>query len=272
MLPAPPRLANKVDYWTEEQLFWLVENGLKYTGMPFWSGTGRADEVWTVVAFLRQMPALDVEGYEALTLGNAREFEDSAGHLVARGDIALQLAACDRCHDTSSAGAISALVPRLGGQSREYIAQSLRQYHADKRQSGMMEPVAAELDDQRITRLAHYYSTLRSPIHSNLAQADQQSVVRGRHLAQQGDTSRGLPACAACHGDDKLPVYPRLTAQPAPYTEAQLVLWQGGGRSQTPTGALMAEIAQRMTQQQIVDVSAYYQEQSPPLPDTKVSL
>ena len=45
MLPEPPPLAGAAHEWTANELFWIVKNGIKYTGMPPGRG-GREDEVW----------------------------------------------------------------------------------------------------------------------------------------------------------------------------------------------------------------------------------
>src|SRR5690606_2166263 len=46
MLPAPPSLSVAAAAWAPEELFWIVQNGLKYTGMPAWTAPARDDEVW----------------------------------------------------------------------------------------------------------------------------------------------------------------------------------------------------------------------------------
>jgi mono/diheme cytochrome c family protein len=46
MLPDPPPLAGAAHEWTANELFWIVKNGIKYTGMPAWPAEERADEVW----------------------------------------------------------------------------------------------------------------------------------------------------------------------------------------------------------------------------------
>ncbi len=61
-LPPPPDLTRATKEWKDRELFWIVKHGIKYTGMPAWVVQERDDEVWTVVAFLKQLPALDAEG------------------------------------------------------------------------------------------------------------------------------------------------------------------------------------------------------------------
>jgi len=55
MLPPPPELAVTMRPWQPNDLFWIVKNGFKYTGMPGWVAIEREDEIWAVVAFLTRI-------------------------------------------------------------------------------------------------------------------------------------------------------------------------------------------------------------------------
>src|SRR3546814_8434054 len=61
MLPLPPYLPATLGAWDAAELFWIVKNGLKSTGMPTWIARDRTEEVWAVVAFLRRLPGLGAE-------------------------------------------------------------------------------------------------------------------------------------------------------------------------------------------------------------------
>ena len=63
MLPSPPDLTTSMRPWKDEELFWIVQHGIKYTGMPGWVALEREDEIWAVVAFLKQIPTIDAESY-----------------------------------------------------------------------------------------------------------------------------------------------------------------------------------------------------------------
>lgn len=260
MLPPPPKLQYVVRNWTAEQLFWIVRHGIKYTGMPEWSGAGRDDEVWSIVAFLLQLPDLDSQSYQEFIAGNSRARNVRTSQSVAVGFVPDHLTTCNRCHDTPDAEPVSNLVPRLAGQSEQYLIQALGAYLRNERQSGIMEPVATALKEDEIRELAHYYFTLDSPRVRQLPDADQSLFAKGRSLAQQGDVARQVPACDACHADGTHPLYPRLAGQSAAYIEAQLALWRRGGRAQTATGRLMADIAQRLTAEQAREIATYYQQ------------
>ena len=48
--PAPP-LADLIDM-TDAETFWVVKNGIRFTGMPGWQATNTDPELWDIVAFL----------------------------------------------------------------------------------------------------------------------------------------------------------------------------------------------------------------------------
>lgn len=63
--PYPPELAGETG---EEplELFWVVKNGIKMTGMPAYGVSLSDEEIWEVVAFLRRMPELSPAEYQRL--------------------------------------------------------------------------------------------------------------------------------------------------------------------------------------------------------------
>src|SRR5262249_30548705 len=73
MNPAPPMLDDLADL-TDGQLFWVVKNGIRMTGMPAFGPTHQDDEIWKIVAFLRHVPKLTPE--EKASLAAASEEED----------------------------------------------------------------------------------------------------------------------------------------------------------------------------------------------------
>ena len=56
--PAPPYLLDATSNWTAPQLFWIVKNGIKMTGMPSWRGSMPDAEIWNVVGFIEAMRQL----------------------------------------------------------------------------------------------------------------------------------------------------------------------------------------------------------------------
>jgi hypothetical protein len=52
--------------WTDAELYWLIENGIKDTGTIALGPTHSERDVWAVAAFVRQLPELKPERYHEL--------------------------------------------------------------------------------------------------------------------------------------------------------------------------------------------------------------
>ena len=78
LYPRGPDLAGAKRYWAPQELFWITKNGLKMTGMPAWGGTSRDEEIWALVAFMEQMPAISPEKYQQML--NEEEEQGSGEH------------------------------------------------------------------------------------------------------------------------------------------------------------------------------------------------
>lgn len=261
MLPQPADLVRVAPTWTSAQLFWIVRNGLKYTGMPAWPDVTREDEVWALVAFLRTLPTLTPEQYARMSTGGLASPQRSGREIAEFGAETEALSRCGRCHDPQAPGTASGLVPRLAGQSRAYLEVALRDYAENRRASGVMRPVVAELDNESIARLAEYYGEL--PPMRGAATADPR-IERGRMIAERGDLEAGVPPCVACHGATKTATFPGLDGQSQSYLTAQLRLWKSGQRMGSVQSKIMAVIAARLNDEQIESVARYFASVQPP--------
>jgi mono/diheme cytochrome c family protein len=77
--PEPPPLSDHVVHWLDSELFWITRHGFKYTGMPAFGTTHSEEQLWSVVAFLRELPNLSPEEYQSLRarLGTGKRGEQS---------------------------------------------------------------------------------------------------------------------------------------------------------------------------------------------------
>jgi cytochrome c553 len=261
MLPEPPSLAIAAPRWSAAELFWIVSNGLKFTGMPAWPGSGRADETWALVAFLRRLPGLDAEHYRALAgleLG-----APPRGGIADLGGHGGPAETCGRCHDDASHPPVDRAVPRLAGLSARYLADQLRDYAEGRRDSGFMAPVAAALAADEIGRLAERYASQAPPAATGGAAIEPRDIERGRRIAINGWPERALPACVSCHGGDARDDFPSLAGQSAAYLGAQLREYAAGRRSRSAGGALMTAIARRLDDSQFDDLARYFESLAP---------
>ncbi len=65
--------------WKENQLFWIITNGLKMTGMPAFGVTSKKDDLLAITAFLGRLPGMTPEQYKAIT-GATGESDDKGVH------------------------------------------------------------------------------------------------------------------------------------------------------------------------------------------------
>jgi mono/diheme cytochrome c family protein len=66
--PDPPDLKETVPNLEPRELFWVVKNGIKMTGMPSFETAGVPDnEIWSIVAFLKKLPTVSEADYKAWT-------------------------------------------------------------------------------------------------------------------------------------------------------------------------------------------------------------
>lgn len=77
MYPKPPVLTDAAKKWTPGELFWILKNGIKMSGMPSWADHGDED-LWNVVAFLEKLPALSTQEYGELVMQSA----NAGGHVM----------------------------------------------------------------------------------------------------------------------------------------------------------------------------------------------
>ena len=57
---------------TDGELFFIVENGVRLTGMPAWGGPDTAQDSWKLVHFIRHLPSLTGEEQARMEALNPR--------------------------------------------------------------------------------------------------------------------------------------------------------------------------------------------------------
>ncbi len=82
MRPQPPNLADAVKRWTDAQLFWIIKNGVKMTGMPAFGLTHNDNQIWNIVGFVRQLPKISADEFAKMErdLSQSREHQGESSH------------------------------------------------------------------------------------------------------------------------------------------------------------------------------------------------
>lgn len=74
--PHPPELDHVAEEWSREEIYWVLDHGIRHTGMPAFGKTHSPDELWGLVAFVERLDGMTPEEYRQRTGGAA----DGAGH------------------------------------------------------------------------------------------------------------------------------------------------------------------------------------------------
>ena len=183
----------------------------------------------------------------------------AAAQNAARGQrIAGQV--CASCH-AADGNSVAATNPKIAGQFAEYLQKQLGDFKAQAgkkpaRESAIMTPMVATLNDDDMQSLAAYYAGQKL---RPAAAADKDLASLGQKIWRGGIAGVSVPACAGCHGPAGagIPVqYPRLSGQFSEYIAAQLKGFKDGARSNDANG-VMRGVAARMTEREIQAVAQY---------------
>ena len=192
----------------------------------------------------------------------------SAGPARIEDSLAQRLAACTTCHGKEGRAAPDGYHPRIAGKPAGYLYNQLRHFQDGRRRYGAMVALVDPLPDAYLQEIAAYFAALDLPYAAPLAaREDAATLARGRVLALQGDPSRQLPACRACHGaalTGQLPATPGLLGLPRDYLVGQLGAWVNGQRKALAPDC-MATIAKRLSGSDVTAVAAWLASQPVPL-------
>ena len=139
-------------------------------------------------------------------------------------------------------------VPKLEGQSPEYLMSALHDYRTGDRSHLTMHSQASELSDQDIADIAVFF-------------AGKPLTASGK---PQGTVPKAATLCTSCHGQDGVaiaPMYPSLAGQHGDYLVRALEEYQKGGRK----NPIMKGLAAPLKPAEITEIAAYFSALTPAL-------
>lgn len=205
----------------------------------------------------------------ALSFGQVASADEAAAPVSGSAEAgAAKAAVCTACHGPNGNSA-NPEWPSLAGQNAAYTREQLAMFKAKKRNNPVMFPIVEPLTEQDFADLAAYFST-QTPAG---LEADPSYWKAGEALYKSGDVARNIPACASCHGPagqgNAAAGYPALRAQHSVYTVKQLQDYLTKNRYRdaadpavvhaTRNSAMMTTIAERLTPEDIRNLSSYLQ-------------
>jgi cytochrome c553 len=181
---------------------------------------------------------------------------------IAEAEIAVPASAavCQGCHGARGEGNAPAHIPRLSGQSAEYLSKQLKDYASGARANPIMQNFAKPLTEAEVGALATYFAATSAPPVVTPSTASRAQLALGGRLARQGSEVKRVQACDSCHGPDGVGVLhaaPYLAGQSTEYLASALTSFQQGTRKNDP-GQLMTSVAKRLEASDIVAVAAYF--------------
>lgn len=171
---------------------------------------------------------------------------------------------CGACHGADG-NSVNPMWPSIASQHSTYLYEQLIAFKGDAngtktRSDPVMSTQVIALSDQDMRDVATYFESQAAaakPV------ADPDVIDAGEQLYRGGDEEKGIPACMACHGPtgrgNPAASYPALGGQYAMYTAKQLRDYASGARKSDGPTKVMRDIAQRLSEKDIVDLSSYVQ-------------
>jgi cytochrome c553 len=182
----------------------------------------------------------------------AAEEKAAAAPDLAKGQT-LATQVCGACHAADGNRGAPAF-PIIGGQHPEYLVKQLGEFKAGKRKNPIMQGFAAPLSDDDIRNVAAFYAS--KPAKPGFAKS-KDTIALGEKIWRGGVADRNIPACAGCHSPTGAGIpaqFPRIAGQHADYTEAQLVAFRGGDRTNSTQ---MTAVAAKLNDREIKAVADY---------------
>jgi cytochrome c553 len=170
------------------------------------------------------------------------------------------MASCQACHGAHGEGMAAAHVPRIAGQSADYLRRQLDNYADGTRNNPIMGNFAKALSDKQRKDLAAQFAAMSAGIIAQGGSVSTATLARGHRLAYQGDEIVRVQACNSCHGPDGVGVpysAPYLAGQSAEYLASAIKAWQDGTRK-NDAGQLMRSVAERLTAADIAAAAGYF--------------
>ena len=164
---------------------------------------------------------------------------------------------CIACHGIDGNSPLPAN-PNLSGQHAGYITKQLMQFKNGERDNAVMKGMVENLTEQDMINLGSYFEQQKQNL--LFAKSNGENSL-GEKIYRAGVATKGLPACASCHGPagHGIPdLYPRLNSQHAAYTISQLNAFRLETRM-NDNAMMMRTIAQKLTDKEMNAVADYIQ-------------
>ena len=189
----------------------------------------------------------------------------AAGGDAAAGEA--KSATCVACHGPDGNSPAPSF-PKIANLGEKNLYKQLRDIQSGRRNIVEMTGLLDNSSDQDLQDMAAFFDSqpmqlsgardIKVRLGSGL---ETDALALGERIYRAGNLETGVPACSGCHsptGKGNAPAgYPRLGGQYAEYTEKQLRAFRGGERTNDGDQQTMLQIAEHMTDAEIIAVANY---------------
>ncbi|MGH9523033.1 MAG: c-type cytochrome [Terriglobales bacterium] len=150
--PAPDLTSSAMRHWSDRDLYWTIQNGIRMTGMPAWRSVLNDQQTWDLVAYIRRLSKQDPPSHR-----HSVPTGDSDAELRALAIQTIDDEGCQDCHTINGVGA--KIGPNLSdewarGRSDDWLIRHFRNPAAVT--PGTLMPSFNYLSDQQLKALVRY--------------------------------------------------------------------------------------------------------------------
>ncbi len=153
--PAMDLTSPHVQHWSEADLYWIIQNGVRLTGMPAWKNTLSEEDSWKLVRFIQNLPQWNA-AHQAQAAAKAAPAKSEI-ELVAYGRTLYRQEGCFTCHRLNREGGKvgpDLTVEGTRGRTRDWLVGHFKK--PSSYTPGSMMPDFTNLTDEQLEALSAF--------------------------------------------------------------------------------------------------------------------
>jgi cytochrome c553 len=134
-----------------------------------------------------------LKGLLPAVFGAGLSFAVTAVPASAADDIAARVQACAACHGENGVPTDPKTIPPIWGQQQSYLVKQLHDFRSGDRDSPIMSPIAKDLAQEDLRKIAAYFAAKRWPVEPATAAAPTSALAQCQPCHQR-NFEGGAPA------------------------------------------------------------------------------
>lgn len=162
--PAMDLTSPHVQHWSDAELFWIIQNGVRLTGMPSWKSSISETDTWKLAHFMHEIPRLNAMAAPPSTGKTAANAGNSQEDLVKYGKTLYRQEGCFMCHQLNGEGGTvgpDLTVEGTRARTDEWLVGHFKDPPAYT--PGSIMPAFKNLTDEQLKALTAFLQTRQGP-------------------------------------------------------------------------------------------------------------